>query len=518
MNHIRRANFENQISRNEIEIMCENKYAFPLLCKLVSNSEERFKKRIAFFGQPLSLLREELDKMSDDNKKLYCILVMCMLNKGSFNSNIFDIYSNECDKKINRIMQTCGLQRNMSKKELEDSARSAVGSYFTKDSDNFRFIHDALEETVGCHFYMFDKKAKIGERENKDAISQVIEATDSRRTLIYWIVAFGCYEFFQYAWSKMTTLERKWILGRDYFSNPLVKSLFPLAVLGGSFHILEELVSSGADWALLVRNGAHVNLQELFTIDIPNNVASKKVELTSSILENDLHKTLLHEAVRNNDFNRLISNIRSENIDFKTKNGWTVLHYAVLLNNLQAVNVLLSEDFTQKNDSYVQPLTQIAQRKLYRKPTPKVSITDNNGLTAVHLAVMNNYCDILSVLLRNKAEVKVRDDFDRTPLHYTTSGIATKMLVTHSIRKQCLENAPLIEEGREYDKTPMSVFKTFSLNITLHTALRNISRDFVNMPDKEGNTPLHSVGERCILTKESSGCIKTLIYNGANPF
>ncbi|CAG2240437.1 unnamed protein product [Mytilus edulis] len=306
----------------------------------------------------------------------------------------------------------------------------------------------------------------------------------------------------------MTTLERKWILGRDYFSNPLVKSLFPLAVLGGSFHILEELVSSGADVnclsefrktplhiavqscrydivGLLVINGAHVNLQELFTIDIPNNVASKKVELTSSILENDLHQTLLHEAVRHNDFNSLISNIRSKNIDFKTKNGWTVLHYAVLLNNLQAVNVLLPEDFTQKNDSYVQPLTQIAQRKLYRKPTPKVSITDNNGLTAVHLAVINNNCDILSVLLRNKAEVNVRDDFDRTPLHYTTSERTTKMLVNHSIRKQCLENTPLLEEGREYDKTPMSQFKTLRLNITLHTVLRNVSRDFVNMPDKE---------------------------------
>ncbi|CAC5425167.1 unnamed protein product [Mytilus coruscus] len=130
-------NLEMEIKREEVEIMCETNYAFPLLCKLVSDDEERFKNRIAFFRQPLLLLRNELDKICNENKKLYCILVICMLYNGSFSRSIFDIDSVECDEKIDRIMQTCGLQKYMSKKELEDSAVSALGSYFVEDSNFF---------------------------------------------------------------------------------------------------------------------------------------------------------------------------------------------------------------------------------------------------------------------------------------------------------------------------------------------------------------------------------------------
>ncbi|XP_052086887.1 uncharacterized protein LOC127724079 [Mytilus californianus] len=163
LKHLNRSNIENELKTEEIEIMCDSNYAFPLLCKLVSNDEERFRKRIAFFRQHLSLLNEELNKISIENKKLYCTLVLCMLYNGTLSRSMFDIDSHECDEKINKIMQTCGLQRNTSKKELEDNALSATGSYFTKDSYNIRFIHDALAETVGCHFCTFNPKVMFSE-------------------------------------------------------------------------------------------------------------------------------------------------------------------------------------------------------------------------------------------------------------------------------------------------------------------------------------------------------------------
>ncbi|CAC5424576.1 unnamed protein product [Mytilus coruscus] len=161
--HLSRRNLENKIKTEEVEIMCETTYAFPLLCKLVSNDEERFRTRIEFFRQPLSVLSDELDQLSHENKNLYCILVLCMLFNGSLSKSIFDIASEKCDKKIYRIMQTCGLQRNMSKKELENGALSAIGLYFTQESNSFRFIHDALEETIGCHFYSFDPRVMFSE-------------------------------------------------------------------------------------------------------------------------------------------------------------------------------------------------------------------------------------------------------------------------------------------------------------------------------------------------------------------
>ncbi|VDH94847.1 Hypothetical predicted protein [Mytilus galloprovincialis] len=391
--------------------MCEANYAFPLLCKLVSNNDERFRERIIFFRQPLSLLKEELDKISNDNKKLYCILILCLLFDGLLSRSMFDIDSTESDKKIYKIIKTCGLQSNISKKALEESAYSALGSYFTKDSYNFRFIHDALEETVGCHFCtlnpeemfsdcnilfirdrvrvqlntnadenivvlredelnedrlrplyhrlltelksgrfsnllmsqlfknrnfvnifgthlktsqrifdepfseassewqrsifqsIFQKQSKDEFKDNKDAINRVMEAKRKRSTIMHWIVAFGCYEFFRYAWSVMTPSKRKQILGRDYKSKPLSKSFFPLAVLGGSLNIVKELIDSGADVNcfseffetplyiavksgscdmvhLLLKKGAHINLRLWFDMKVPILVISNNNQLS----------------------------------------------------------------------------------------------------------------------------------------------------------------------------------------------------------------------------------------------
>ncbi|CAC5380382.1 unnamed protein product [Mytilus coruscus] len=344
---------------------------------------------------------------------------------------------------------------------------------------------------------------------------------------MHWIVAFGCYEFFQYAWRKMTTLEQKRILGRDYRSNLLVKSFFPLAVLGGSVDIVKELIGAGADvncfsenWEtplyvavksgnsdmvrVLVEHKAKVNLRGWFSMNIPCTVTSNKHELTNLILEYDLNQTELHIAVRHNDLQKLRSTIRSGNIDFRTKSGWTVLHYAVLSNNVEAVKVLVDQ-----------------REALCTKPTSKVSIVDNNGLTAVHLAVINDNIEILSLLLRNKAEVNVRDVFDRTPLHYIKSASATKLLLSHSFQNHCVKTNRNAEEERMYEKygkTQMSAFSTICLNITLHTSFRNVGRDVVNMPDREGNTPLHSVLKNCLLKGQSSECIETLLDNGANRY
>ncbi|VDI16938.1 Hypothetical predicted protein, partial [Mytilus galloprovincialis] len=37
------------------------------------------------------------------------------------------------------------------------------------------------------------------------------------------------------------------------------------------------------------------------------------------------------------------------------------------------------------------------------------------------------------------------------------------------------------------------------------------------MPDKDGNTPLHSVIHRRLLKEESSQCVEALLDNRANP-
>lgn len=649
--HLSRRNLEKKIVTKEVEMMCDTNYAFPLLCKLISNDEERFKNRIAFFRRPLSLLNRELDKICTENKKLYCILVLCMLLKGSISKRIFDTDYDQYDKKIYRIMQTCRLQRNMSKKELEDCALSAIGSYFIADNSSFWFIHDFLEETIGCHFYSFDpsvmlsdcdilfirdqikilpnentnenindnvviirenelnedrlkplydrlwnelnngrfsaflnshlfknrhfvcifgitfdkntyallnkKCSEMGETTNlpflqkalkiltidrfqdrEDIFMPMIKDSVRQGTLIRYIVAYGCYEFFRYAWRKLTAFERKNILYSTFEFVSIYNSFVKQAVSGGSLNIVEELISYGTDVnafsefdekpinlavkvarydivRLLLRNGAQVILRELFQCmqKIPFDIAENRHKMISLILEYDLDKTELHEAVCNNDLEKLRSNIRLDNIDAKTKSGLTVLHYAVLCQNSEAVMVLFDDKLDDNFDSDWNNSQDIHRQLLSRKPTPKVNIGDNNGITAVHLAVIQNDIDILSLLLRNKANIKVRDDFYRTPLHYTTSKSAIKLLYSHNSHTK---RQPY--EKREYTKALLSTLKTTCFNITLQTAFRDVFRDFVNLPDKEGNTPIHSVIMRSLSTEESSDCIETLLQHGANPY
>ncbi|XP_063418338.1 serine/threonine-protein phosphatase 6 regulatory ankyrin repeat subunit B-like [Mytilus trossulus] len=561
----------------------------------------------------------------------------------------------------------------MSKKALWESAFSALGSYLTKDSYNFRFIHDALEETVGFNFCtfnpkemfedcnilfirdrvkvssnvntdgnfeqnivilreddlnedhvkplytrlrtelkrgrfsnllmsglcknrnfveifgthvktnqgklkftgpfmrdssernqsndqsflkrIFDNASKNEFQDNKDAISRVIEASTNRSNLMNWIVAFGCYEFFTFVWSEMTHLDRKGFLGLDdayntdwspgikQSPNPFSKSFLPLAILGGSLDIVKTLISDAADVNcfselfetslyiavklgrydmvhLLLNHGAQVNLRLWFDMKIQVLVTANNYQLTSLILQYDLNQTKLHKAVRHNDLHILRSNISSDIIDHKTKSGWTVLHYAVLLNNLEASKVLFDDGLSQRDNRLLQRddrLLQSDDSLLSRRPTPKVNIVDNNGHTALYIAVINNSIEILSLLLRNKAAVNIRDYFNRLPLHYTTSQSVTQLLLTHSSQNKCLPTNENANEIREYGKGPISVFKTASLNITIQTAFRDVCRDCVNMPDNEGNTPLHSVLKRCLIKKENSDCIETLLENGANP-
>ncbi|CAG2196511.1 unnamed protein product [Mytilus edulis] len=116
--------------------------------------------------------------MSNENKNLYCILLLCMMFNGSFSRNMFDIDSDECDKKIYKMTQTCGLQRNISKIELENGALSALRSYFRKDSNNFEQIHNVIEQTVGWQFCtmnpkgIFEKALENAEQKHRQHVYQ----------------------------------------------------------------------------------------------------------------------------------------------------------------------------------------------------------------------------------------------------------------------------------------------------------------------------------------------------------
>ncbi|CAG2205307.1 unnamed protein product [Mytilus edulis] len=239
----------------------------------------------------------------------------------------------------------------------------------------------------------------------------------------------------------MSTFERKVTVGR-YSLKRIVgfESFFHLAVLGGSLSIVEELIRQGAD------------------VNSSSKCWEEPLHIALKTGRHDMNE--LHKAVRHNDLENLRSNIRPANINSTTRRGLTVLHYAVLLDNVNAVKVLFQENRAENDDFYFEFTQDIQQEAVCNNSLPNVNIGDNRGLTAVHLAVMNNNIEILSLLLRNKADVNIRDNFYRTPLHYTTSRTATQLLLTHSSRKLCFECLRNTFNKREYEATPLSDLRT----------------------------------------------------------
>ena len=99
----------------------------------------------------------------------------------------------------------------------------------------------------------------------------------------------------------------------------------------------------------------------------------------------------IFEIVKENDFKRLKDNLKYVNINAKDEKSFSLLHYAVLNNNLEMVRYLLLNniDVNSQNDRLD---------------------------TALHIAVTYNYLGIFKVLVKNNADINIKNIDLETPL------------------------------------------------------------------------------------------------------
>ena len=104
--------------------------------------------------------------------------------------------------------------------------------------------------------------------------------------------------------------------------------------------------------------------------------------------------TQLHHCAENGfttSVKRLLS-IRNINVNVKSLNGWSPLHWAAVYGHVEIALLLLQNG-------------------------AEVNARSINGVTPLHYAAMYGHVDILHLLLHYGAEVNARDRLDRTPLH-----------------------------------------------------------------------------------------------------
>ena len=105
----------------------------------------------------------------------------------------------------------------------------------------------------------------------------------------------------------------------------------------------------------------------------------------------------LHDAVISNNIGKVKSDIlRGAWIDSKNESGWTALHYAVVKNNPEMIQLLIKSDADiNKKDK-------------------------KRGQTPLHFAAMTEKKEAVELLLANNADPKIKDINKKTPKQLTS--------------------------------------------------------------------------------------------------
>lgn len=102
--------------------------------------------------------------------------------------------------------------------------------------------------------------------------------------------------------------------------------------------------------------------------------------------------------------------------DFTDDSGWTALHIASAIGNIDIVELLLEHD-----------------------PEPDVNLPTNTGLTPVHLATAKKHLDVIEVLVKKGASVRAKDNKGQQALHRAVS-VGAVGIVKYLVEEQ---KAPL---------------------------------------------------------------------------
>lgn len=170
-------------------------------------------------------------------------------------------------------------------------------------------------------------------------------------------------------------------------------------------------------------------------------------------------------------------------VNLKNKFNCTALHYAVLRNDLELVELLL-------------------------KAKSFVDAKNNKDLTPLLMAVKFNRTEIAAVLLSFNANVNCADNEKNTPLHWACRNENIKML--NLLLTACPD--PMFNPCNDAGRTVFHEAVSGS-NSRIISILFKIDKflQFINVQCKKGETALHIA-----VSKNCRGCCYLLLINGAD--
>ena len=165
------------------------------------------------------------------------------------------------------------------------------------------------------------------------------------------------------------------------------------------------------------------------------------------------------DSIYANNINLLKEYLETGDINVINERGMSLLHYAIVFNNSEVLNLLL--------DNYI-----------------NVNIQDKHGETAAHYCVINNRMGFLKTLIRHNCDLNIKNEDGQNAL-YKACVLGRDQMI--SLFLETMEF-----DLNDVDSKDETVFMALvrSRNIELLNKIK-IDDEIVNRPNYFGETPLH---------------------------
>ena len=269
-----------------------------------------------------------------------------------------------------------------------------------------------------------------------------------------------------------------------------------IAVQAEQTELVQYLASLGANIHSMNTEG-----ETPFIVSFSKNFATFTSLLNNknTYSKDNAGESVLHIAVRNNTKKEIVQYILEKSNLINTINnvGDSPLHIAVGFDNEVLGSALIEKnaDIFILNDKGFSPLTLAIElggkRGLWFFNKKTLTVKDENGNTALHIASQKGYASVIKDMVNNGADINATNNNNETPLFSALKGDSYHVI---KVLLAFAENQIMYISKRDFlGNSPLHICvkeKAYnSAKLLLSTANGNTA--FVNLPNQSGNTALH---------------------------
>ncbi|XP_062586292.1 uncharacterized protein LOC134247898 [Saccostrea cucullata] len=450
--------FNLNLSEDEIDSICsiDTSYGFPYALNLFSKSSKLRQLGLKFFENPREKLLSEISGFAHDDKVKYCTFVMtAMMGKVSI-STLDD--SCEKSKKQQLILRVSGLCDNTPFKDIIKTFIKLRGIYFqSDDGDVFSFSHETYKEATMASIAETHLKLVL-EQFDFDYILSSTATTSSEQDDAYFMqIIPKCYfnalaqrliDEYEDKKYKLTIImkHRCWddlcfITEFDRFisNNP---SIFQNMI--GFMQSVGPLDKTAIFWAIWCRKEKLVSytLGECASQAAAGDISSLQIDTSDGLIAasyRGLNIECLELLIKfGGDINAESSFQTFGEDDYEEfeKEFW---FFEWLFDEYFGHEILVRK-MTPVMASIYGNQPKVLQFLLQKGA--RLGFIEDNGMSMVHLAVIQNNARLLKILLEHPLiEFRVRDNKGYTPFHYAKSLDIIKILHEyhpHILQLRCI--------------------------------------------------------------------------------